>query len=263
MERIVILGAGHLSWHLAQVLQKAGYSTVVATRQCGLSWPVPLVGYHELEDLGADAGAVVIAGRDAEINALSRRIPQTMRDSLPVLHCSGAAPLGVLDESIRHPGVLWPVRSFRRGEAAESWQALPLVYDGESERALAYVRALATTLSTATYWLDDRQRARLHLAAIFGNNFSNWLYQIAHELCAERQVPFEALLPLLRETANKQTTAPPRLIQTGPAARGDTPTLDRHLADLADHPDYQALYRTFSALIARGMATTTDDPRKA
>ncbi|MFM7289105.1 MAG: DUF2520 domain-containing protein, partial [Bacteroidota bacterium] len=45
--------------------------------------------------------------------------------------------------------------------------------------------------------------------------------------------------------------ADPLVRQSGPAQRGDTETMDKHLALLEQDPEGQALYRTLSRLIAQ------------
>ena len=60
----------------------------------------------------------------------------------------------------------------------------------------------------------------------------NHLYHIGHEICEQNKVPFEILLPLILETANKITTLSTLEAQTGPAKRNDTKTIEKHIAML-------------------------------
>ncbi len=43
----------------------------------------------------------------------------------------------------------------------------------------------------------------MHLAAVFACNFPNYLYYLAQQLLAEKQLPFDLLRPLILETAEK------------------------------------------------------------
>ena len=93
---------------------------------------------------------------------------------------------------------------------------------------------MSKAISRATYILNSEQRKALHVAAVFVNNFTNHLYQLGSEICAENQVPFKILKPLIVETANKILTLSPEEAQTGPANRNDSATISAHLSFLKD-----------------------------
>lgn len=58
------------------------------------------------------------------------------------------------------------------------------------------------------------------------------MYRIAAEVLKETQLPFEALLPLIDQTAAKVHSMRPMDAQTGPAKRGDKDVISRHLETL-------------------------------
>ena len=181
----------------------------------------------------------------AEVSAaLSKLLPPT----LPIFHTSGATPIERIDAYFRHRGVLWPIRSLRRGEPVTDWRDLPLVVYASDSPTKTYIEQLAHGLSDTVAYLDDTHRTQLHLAAVFSNNFVTALYDVAHQLCQQHGIPFELLLPIIRNTAARQDGHPPRDRQTGAAARGDTATIGRHLALLTD-PTYRDLYRRLTDLI--------------
>ena len=244
MGRYAVVGRGNLAWHLAQVLPG---EVVVVSRQPGQEdWPAPVLPYAALADQSVDA--VFVAVPDNVIAEVSRQLAALLPPTLRVLHTSGATPLGQLDSYFRHRGVLWPIRSLRRGEAVGTWRDLPLVTFASDAVTRDWLTSLANSLSDTVAYLDDRQRAQLHLAAVFSNNFVTALYEVAYQLCSAHAVPFELLLPIIRHTAAQQDGQPPRDRQTGAAARGDTATMHRHLQLLTD-PRYRQLYRDLSQLI--------------
>ena len=69
---------------------------------------------------------------------------------------------------------------------------------------------------------------------IFVNNFTNNLYKIGNDICTENNIPFEILLPLIKETAEKITRLSPLEAQTGPAIRNDEETINSHLEFLTN-----------------------------
>jgi predicted short-subunit dehydrogenase-like oxidoreductase (DUF2520 family) len=106
------------------------------------------------------------------------------------------------------------------------------------------------TISSKVYRINDQQRAVLHVAAVFANNFANHCFQISHEILEKEQLPFELLLPLIQETARKVIGQIPTNMQTGPALRGDMATIHRHLDYLEkSNSPYQEIYRQLSKSI--------------
>jgi predicted short-subunit dehydrogenase-like oxidoreductase (DUF2520 family) len=55
------------------------------------------------------------------------------------------------------------------------------------------------------------------------------LYQIGNEICIENDIPFDIMIPLIKETASKIKTLSPNDAQTGPAKRNDSQTINTHL----------------------------------
>ena len=76
------------------------------------------------------------------------------------------------------------------------------------------------------------------------------MYQIAAEILKGTQIPFEALLPLIDQTAAKVHTLKPYDAQTGPAQRGDHEVINHHLEILKATP-YAELYQALAALIEK------------
>ena len=75
------------------------------------------------------------------------------------------------------------------------------------------------------------------------------MYTVSARLLEEHGLSFDAMLPLIDETARKVHTLHPADAQTGPAVRYDRNVIDKHLALLADHPLYRELYELTSRII--------------
>jgi predicted short-subunit dehydrogenase-like oxidoreductase (DUF2520 family) len=191
---------------------------------------------------------VFLAVPDRAIEAVSEQLLSYLSTDTTIVHTSGATPLSAISSRFSNRGVLWPIRSLRVDEPVAAWRSVPLVIQASNAGTQQQLLTLARSLSDTVSELDDRQRAQLHLAAVFSNNFVTALYEIAHRLCKAHGIPFDLLLPIIRHTALRQDGSSPRLRQTGAAARGDTATMDRHLA-LIDQPEYTEVYRMMSALI--------------
>ncbi|MBP5761322.1 MAG: DUF2520 domain-containing protein, partial [Verrucomicrobia bacterium] len=71
------------------------------------------------------------------------------------------------------------------------------------------------------------------------------------KILAENGLSFDVMLPLIEETTAKLRPLSPRAAQTGPAVRYDTNVMDKHIAALSGHPEWQTLYRLMSRSIHR------------
>ena len=90
---------------------------------------------------------------------------------------------------------------------------------------------------------------KLHVAAVFVNNFTNHLFALAENYCKKEGIHFKELLPLIEETISRLENISPSTSQTGPAARNDEETIQKHLALLESHPQMKKVYEFLSASI--------------
>jgi predicted short-subunit dehydrogenase-like oxidoreductase (DUF2520 family) len=251
---IVLLGAGNVGWHLGHRLAQQGLGVVqVYSRQQAkaveLADSLACQGICQLSELNTEVDLYVLAVPDAAIAPLSEELSQWLPPSARILHCSGATPLGAISEYFTMRGVLYPLQSFSRYREVD-FSLVPLCIWANTLEFQSYLLSLAQQLSSKHRLLEDDQRLQLHLAAVWVNNFSNALYGIAEKLLAENNIPFDWLMPLISETAAKVQVLSPAQAQTGPAVRGDQPTIDRHLSLLRQHPQWAALYQLLSDEIA-------------
>lgn len=147
---------------------------------------------------------------------------------------------------------LHPLQTF--ANPAEAVGRLPgtrWFYEGE-ESALARVRALIEACAGVPIPLRTDGKALYHAGAVLACNYAVTLTARAVGLLTAAGVPaaeaLPALVPLLAGTlGNLERVGLPRAL-TGPIARGDTATVERHLAALARaHPEDAALYRLLGA----------------
>ena len=106
--------------------------------------------------------------------------------------------------------------------------------EAENKNDLIKLEKLASLLQGNIYHLSSIQRKKIHVAAVFVNNFTNHMYAIAHDICEDHGVPFNILQPLIQETSQKIKNLTPKQAQTGPAKRNDTETIENHLNLLSE-----------------------------
>ena len=249
----MLLGAGRVASQLGPALAAAGHRMVAVWSRraaaaealaAGLPGATALAGPAPLLP---PADVYLLAVPDAAVGPLLAGMAWPA--GAVVAHLAGALPLAVFSA---HPGVrggvFYPLQTFSPGRAID-WPAVPLCIEAADAAAEATLLVLAHSLSGHVRRLASGPRLKLHVAAVFANNFTNHLLGIADALLAEADLPAELLAPLVRETVAKALANPPFGVQTGPAVRHDAPTLAAHQAALAGHPAWQGLYAQLTASI--------------
>lgn len=252
---MLLVGLGNLGQHLATALHQNGvpFGQILARNEnkadIALALNAQLV--TRFADLDARPGLCVLCVPDGAIAAVAEQLQGFLHPETAVVHTSGGTPSTVLAPYFVRHGVFYPLQTFSPGQKID-WPEVPiLVYSPEEKLRLELLR-LALRLSPLARVADDAQREALHVAAVFVNNFSNHLFRIGAEICTEKGLDFALLRPLIQATVDKLALLDPAAAQTGPARRGDTETMARHLRFLAGHPDWATFYRLFSEAIAKG-----------
>ena len=143
-------------------------------------------------------------------------------------------------------GVLYLLQSFSKNREID-FSSIPICIEAENKNDLELLRTLAYSLSNHIYEINSIQRKKLHVAAVFVNNFVNHLYHIGSEICAENNVPFEILHPLIIESAHKIKDLTPFESQTGPAKRKDEKIIKKHITLL--DKNQQEIYKLLTKSI--------------
>ena len=251
--RIGLFGTGRVASQLAPALVAAGHKVAFVwsrTPAAAEALAATLCGTPALPTLAPPlppADVYLLAVPDAAVAPLLAGTPWPA--GALVAHLAGALPLAVFDaQPAVRGGVFYPLQTFSPGRVID-WPAVPLCIEAADAAGEATLLTLARSLSGDVRRLSSAQRLKLHVAAVFANNFTNHLLGIADALLSEADLPAALLAPLVRETVAKALAHPPFGVQTGPAVRRDAPTLAAHEAALAAHPAWQALYAQLTASI--------------
>ncbi len=193
---------------------------------------------------GTGFDAVLLAIPDAEIAAAATVIVP----GVLVGHTAGAYGLGILgprEAFAVHPllSVTGPQTEFRGASAAIA---------GSTERARHLARTVAETLHMQPFEIDDADRAAYHAAASIAANYLVTLEDAAERVAATAGTPRAALGPLVRAALENWLAHGGPAALTGPIARGDTATVDRQRASLAERlPELLDLFDVLAAHTAR------------
>lgn len=241
--RVVIIGSGNVASVLGRKAKNAGHEIIqVAGRN---SQAVQALAAELGCPSVADFGQIDKTG-DLFICALADDALAGLKDKINVgdkffVHTAGSVSKSVLNGTSSNYGVLYPLQSMRK-ESTGTNIPIPLLIDGNNKHSIYYIGEFAKSLSNTVSVADDDRRLKLHTAAVIANNFSNHLYCLAKEFCDAEKIDFKMLVPLIEETGARLQQYSPCDVQTGPAARKDTATLDKHLRLLTAHPKLRTLY---------------------
>ncbi|NQD72681.1 DUF2520 domain-containing protein [Sphingobacterium shayense] len=248
---IVVIGSGNIATHLAKGLHALGhtilqvYSKNIANAHA-LASLFSASATDQLNVINPSASLYLIAVTDKAIQDITTVLPKSIQGI--ITHTSGATPISILQKFSNY-GVIYPAQSLTKG-ISTNLNDVPFGIEGSNKKVSATLVAMMLQLSTKTFPCSTQQRLALHTAAVFANNFSNALFQIAYEIMNANNLSFDLLKPLILETAKKVQDHLPSEAQTGPAKRNDIPTIQRHLQFLSQNPNWVKIYQQLTEEIS-------------
>ena len=225
VRRVRVIGPGRAGGALQRALASVGWETLE-----------PLGRGDTLTDAAAGVELLVIATPDAAIAEVAASVGPA--EGAVVAHLAGSLGLEVLAGHPR-PAALHPLVSLPSPEVGSA-----RLVDGAwfAVAGDPLVTRVVDDLGGRSFTVADPDRAGYHAAAcVAANHLVALMGQVAR-LARTVDVPFEAYLDLARATLDNVAELGPAAALTGPAARGDQRTIDRHLATIA--PDERVLYET-------------------
>lgn len=249
--KIYIIGTGKVATLLGKMLVKCGHRPLgVFGRDQktvdSLSKALGCNSYNAVQDIPANGDLYFIAVKDDAIGTVAKSLRHVKG---AIIHTSGATPLAILGRKTR-AGVFYPVSTIREN-FPKSLKKVPLCLEATDEATMKKLGILATALSNKIYLLDSSERARLHLAAVFTNNFTNHLLGIAMNLLDKHELPPELLEFLAISTVRNAFENGAFESQTGPAVRHDTRTIQRHLNALKSDKQAYEIYKLITNQLLR------------
>ncbi|WED42967.1 Rossmann-like and DUF2520 domain-containing protein [Legionella cardiaca] len=167
-----------------------------------------------------------------------------------VVHCSGALnsnELLVLKKQGCHIASIHPLKAFRDNYIdSNAFQNCPCVVEGD-DKAVALLIALFNSLGATLVPIKAEKKACYHAAAVFSSNYLVTLIATSIELLTEAGISHDLAknisMKLMHSSfTNIEQTTDPKQALTGPLARGDVQTIEKHLVALLN-PTLKALYR--------------------
>jgi len=241
---ISCIGAGNVAGHLLPALFEAGHNIEqVISRSVGpgesLAKKVNAVFSKDVSDLNPGIEILFLTVPD---HVLPDMISKLSGFKGIVTHTSGSVPLNCFSRVHYPNGVLYPLQTFSSSREID-FNNIPIFIEGSDTRVLSVLSEISNQISSKVSELNSEQRAYLHLAAVFANNFPNHLITIAKDILQERGLEPALVNDLIRETFEKAIDTGATGTQTGPAVRGDIPTIKKHLKLLSFSTEFQSVYQ--------------------
>ena len=254
---ITIIGTGNVAWHLAPAREQAGH---VINEVYGRSEDMALLLQERLNNSQlspsldfsqSESTLFIIAVNDNAIDTVACAI--VLPEKAILVHTSGTVPMTRLQVTgLNNIGVFYPLQTISRNRDI-SFQGLPFLIEANNTITQDELVKIVESMGADTTIASSKDRQVIHLAAVFANNFTNHMIDIAGQVMREKSLDVDLLKPLIRETVENALAQSPSSAQTGPAARGDTDTMQNQIQQLEFNPQLQELYRLISKNIADDM----------
>ena len=198
---------------------------------------------HQLVENGAEL--VLLCVPDSAI----AEVAHSITPGPWIAHTSGATPLAAMAPHINRFG-LHPLQTIVLSRGPEQLDGAWAAVTGEDEEAIARGTWLARELNLIPFHIHEEFRALYHAGAATASNYLVTLYRAAIRMFERSGAPPEALLPMMQRVIDNGFEL------TGPIARGDSQTVEAHMAALRQYaPDLEPLYRALAEALGRSLKT--------
>jgi predicted short-subunit dehydrogenase-like oxidoreductase (DUF2520 family) len=268
-ETVSIVGAGRvgrtlgrrlheLGWRVGGVTCRSTSTAREAVRAIGAGQALSGLTHQIL-----NSRVILITTPDGAIEGVAKNLAQLGGKEWSgkvVLHTSGAldsGPLQSLAELGAATGSMHPMQTFSNQNSPDLAKCI-FGIEG-SPGAMQMARKMIRQMGGVAVRLSGANKAAYHAAGSFACAYVLALMETATRLLMtqgfKRRQAMRALLPLTRQTLDNFERVGPLAAWTGPLARGDFSTIERHVKALADfQPAYLEAYKTLARLKAEVLA---------
>lgn len=253
--KIGIVGAGRIAQSLGRLLYDRGANVIaVASRsipsaKAAAAFIGSPVQALSLPQIASQADHLLLAITDGALTTAAQQLA-TAGFTGAALHTSGSAglaPLSSLAAAGAAIGVLHPLQTVPTPE--NGLTTLPGSYFtiGGDPHAVTWAAEIVALLEGHALQIAADAWPLYHAAAVMASNYQCALVDSALELLVhsgiDRQSALSAITPIVRAATSNILSSGPEHALTGPIQRGDTGTVQAHLAALANvAPETRQLY---------------------
>lgn len=251
---ISIIGLGRAGTALLHALSKAGYRVLSAYSrtepQSALrkAYPDTIFGQGIPENNRLGEVIFITVADDAIVQIaeqLALKLPGLKNRK--IVHCSGSLSHLAL-QAVKNKGALTasfhPIKSIN--ENTHHFRDIYFDMEGDEE-LLLLLEKMAADLGAHAFRVHADAKVLLHAAAVVASNYLVVLAQFMNHISEKAGLPekesIEAFGPLMQGTLNNIRQSGIADALTGPIARGDVHTIEKHLKSLSSSPGQLALYK--------------------
>tara|TARA_B110000459_G_C16609955_1_gene495594 strand:+ start:40 stop:834 length:795 start_codon:yes stop_codon:yes gene_type:complete len=226
--RISIIGAGNVAHALSHSMLIGGVKIVEifnrdkekAEKLAYELGGIKVVDKIEILDTTVDAVAVLV--KDDAIEEVARQIPK----AIDRFHVSGVTEREVLGGV---NGVIWPIKSFNSESKNDSLESVPFGIDASCSEFREKLDRIVDCVGGQGFSAPSEVRSKVHLAAVFSDNFTNHCLAISQQILKDSGLPSDLMQSLVKGLLIGASSGNSYERQTGVAIRGDEGSMQKHL----------------------------------
>jgi len=257
---ITVLGLGAVGRSLSIALHNSGYtikSLLSRNENRKKELPSELHSLFSIYtgDGEAELGDIIfICVSDNAIRDVAVQLAETYNlNGKMLVHCSGNFTAEILQtaevQNIK-TAAFHPLKSFAGQPETNPFKGIYIDIEAQKP-AVNILSGIARNLGAFPFEIKAAAKPFLHIASVIASNYVVTLLDIASETSEmggiKRSEVQKALLALLRGTLQNIEKSGVEKALTGPLARGDTKTIQKHIQILEQNPDISDLYKKLGA----------------
>ncbi len=244
--KVVIIGSGNVATVLGRKIKEAGHEIleIVGRNEesvSTLALELNADKIYKLNIISSLADIYLIAVSDKAIVEIADEL--RVDDKL-VVHTAASRPIDILENCSTNYGVIYPLQTINKD--VNNYPDIPFLVNGVDTATIDTLTDFCSQLSGNVRVASDDERLKLHLGAVFLNNFTNHLFALTQHYFKSNHLDFDLLRPLVEKTLENVKSEDAAKVQTGPAIRNDFETMKKHRHLLEEYPLMQKLYEEIS-----------------
>ena len=170
------------------------------------------------------------------------------------VHCSGNLSSDVL-EPLKKKGAsvvsMHPIQTFTTDDKSDRFQGIFVSVEGD-EQAKVLLKGIIQEMGANHLDVSAPEKRALHVAAVFASNYMVTLFHEAENILQQANITagITVLKPLIQQTAENIFRKGTVDALTGPASRGDTESIRKHLEQIRDDNRRNDLYKLLGSIAA-------------
>ena len=169
---------------------------------------------------------IAVLVSDDSIPEVSSMLPT----GIPQFHASGVNSIDALKSETK--GVVWPIKSINSKSSNSTLNGTPMAVEANDEVFKSKLSSVIESIGGEGFGADSSQRAIIHLAAVFTDNFANHCLTLSQDILKGADLDPNLMSALAQGLVEGASCGDSTTRQTGVAIRGDIGSQMKHLGML-------------------------------